>query len=55
MIKHLPEGQQNKESLRENIYSPQLQQALDNLEEALYSESASSLFYEMNLDLKFLE
>lgn len=32
LIKFLPEGQQDKQSLRENLYSPQIQQAIDNLE-----------------------
>jgi hypothetical protein len=53
-LKLLPEGQQSKEYIRENIHSPQLQQAVDNLDEALYSD-ASSLFYEMGLDLKVLD
>lgn len=55
LISFLPEGQQNQESLRDNLYSPQLQQALDNFEDAVNSDSAPSLFYELNLDLKFLE
>ena len=55
LLKCLPEGQQDKESLRENLYSPHMQQMMEKLEEALYTEGGVALFYEIGLDLKVLE
>ena len=46
----LPEGQQNKEGLKQNLKSPQYLQAVDSLENALCSEEGLTVLISMGLD-----
>lgn len=46
----LPEGQQTKEGLKDNLKSPQFLQALDSLEYALNSESGTAVLLSLGLD-----
>jgi hypothetical protein len=46
----LPEGQQSAEDLRETLASPQVQQSLTGLTQAVHSEQLSVLFASLGLD-----
>ena len=40
----LPEKQQKTEFLRDNLFSPQLQEALETLDKIVYSQDCESIF-----------
>lgn len=50
LVQYLPEGQQDMEGLIENIHSPQLQQAISSLSEALNSNSFNAIMANLGLD-----
>lgn len=54
-LQHLPEGQQREEFFRNNLHSPQLQQAIEALDDALNTEDGIAIFHEMKLDPSFLQ
>ncbi|EAR90088.2 ubiquitin carboxy-terminal hydrolase 37 receptor-binding site protein (macronuclear) [Tetrahymena thermophila SB210] len=50
LIQHLPEGQQDVQNLKENLISPQFQQALESLEKALNSNEGGAVLASLGLD-----
>lgn len=54
-LKHLPNEQQTKQDFKDTLHSPQLQQAVEALNDALNTENAIGLFHEMHLDPSFLQ
>jgi hypothetical protein len=49
-MRYLPEGQQTNEYLIENIRSPQLQQAVSSLAEALNSSNFNTIMTNLGID-----
>lgn len=43
-FRKLPEKQQGREFLRDNLFSPQLQEALETLDKIVYSEECENIF-----------
>ncbi|KAL4468890.1 hypothetical protein ABPG72_009160 [Tetrahymena utriculariae] len=50
LLQHLPEGQQNVQNLKENMISPQFQQALESLEKAINSNEGGAVLASLGLD-----
>ena len=54
-LEYLPGEQRDLQHLASNLRSPQFQQAVDVLSDALNSENAIPLFMELGLDQKYLK
>lgn len=55
LLEFMPEEMRDTKYIASNLRSPQFQQALDVLSDALNSENSIPIFMEMGLDRKFLE
>jgi len=52
---HLPESQRDDSGVKANLKSPQLQQAIDSLDEALNSEEVLTVLASLGLDTNVLK